>query len=150
MAAKKRVKIRYRVGRGALISGYAWAYSPEQAVRFVSQRKKMKASDVKQLRAVRDDLSPKRSRSTAVRKGAKRKAVPRQRAKRSNPPKLGTLMSKAVLRIEYDNAHSASRKPYFHDFKRSDKVRMYGLEDGSLRIVGDEPLWGHYMTKDSE
>lgn len=63
---------------------------------------------------------------------------------RPNPPKGSIKIYDNVLevRAQKDKKQSLFPGDFFkHDFKGSTKVTLYGCPDGSLRLIGDKPLW---------
>ena len=58
-------------------------------------------------------------------------------------PRGGTVIYDQVLRVEARKGKGSLYKgeKFFHNFGGKTKAKIIGMPDGSLRIVGNKPLW---------
>lgn len=66
---------------------------------------------------------------------------------RPNPPKGAVKIYDNVIEIRAQKDAKDSLFPgdlFKHPFKGSTNVCVYGLPDGTLRIIGDKPLWKYF------
>ena len=73
--------------------------------------------------------------------------MPRKRGRRKyyrpNPPKGSVKIYEDVIEIKALKGGDSyfPNEPFKHPFNQKTKVTLYGCPDGTLRLIGDKPLW---------
>lgn len=84
----------------------------------------------------------------------RRRRITRRKYMRPNPPKGSVKIYDNVLEVRALKGPATEShfpgEPFKHPFDERSKVCLYGCPDGTLRLIGNKPLWKYFEYSDAD